>query len=161
MAVVDEQIYYSLGGFVNCLINFLSCLVVASLAVPLIIVVILLVSFFCTWLFVYGMKAYRDCFRIESVTMSPILSYFQETFSGNSTIRAFGRETDFKDKSFTLVNKTTNANQVTIGVFGWCLVRLDMMIIIVVAAGCTSCILLRDSANPIYLSLMLQYLMTM
>ena len=41
------------------------------------------------------------------------------------------------------------------------MLRLDFLIIIVIAAGCSACILLRNNSNPIYLSLMLQYLLTL
>ena len=76
-------------------------------AVPLIIVAIAVYMIIAICLFLYSMRAYKDCYRIESVTMSPILSYFQETFNGSSVIRAFGKENEFKDRSFKLVNKTT------------------------------------------------------
>ena len=80
-----------------CLWQVITCLAVAATAVPYILVVIAIFLIFGCWLFVYSMKAYKDCYRIESVTMSPILSYFQETFNGNSVIRAFGKEEFFKD----------------------------------------------------------------
>jgi ABC-type multidrug transport system fused ATPase/permease subunit len=60
-----------------------------------------------------------------------------------------------------LVNKTTCANQVTIGVFGWYSLRLDLITSIILIAGCTACILLRSTANPVFLSMMLQYLLTL
>jgi len=59
-----------------CSWQTLSCLIVAATAVPLILVVIVVFLVFASLLFVYSMKAYKDCYRIESVTMSPILSYF-------------------------------------------------------------------------------------
>ena len=77
---------------------------------PLILIVIVIFTIFATWLFIYSMKAYKDCYRIESVTMSPILSFFSETFNGSSVIRAFGKENDFREHTFVLVNKTTAAN---------------------------------------------------
>ena len=76
LAVIDEQIYYNLGGFLVCLWQVIVCLVVAVAAVPYILVVIVFFLIFACWLFVYSMKAYKDCYRIETVTMSPILSYF-------------------------------------------------------------------------------------
>lgn len=161
LAVLDEQIYYNFGGFLVCFWQAVTCLVVATLAVPLILVVIVVFSLFAAWLFVYSMKAYKDCYRIESVTMSPILSYFQETFNGSSVIRAFGKEVDFRDRSFELVNKTTCANQVTTGVFGWYSLRLDLLVSIILIAGCSACILLRDTADAILLTMMLQYLLTL
>ena len=76
MAIIDESIYYNFGGFIVCLFQAVGALTVAAIAVPYITIVIALFGIFTYWLFSYSMKAYKDCYRIESVTMSPILSYF-------------------------------------------------------------------------------------
>lgn len=76
MAVIDESIYYNFGGFIVCVFQALQSLVVASIAVPYIVAVIVVFAIFVYWLFSYSMRAYKDCYRIETVTMSPILSYF-------------------------------------------------------------------------------------
>lgn len=59
------------------------------------------------------------------------------------------------------MNKTTNANQVTIGVFGWYSLRLDMLTSLILVASCAAVILLRTTANPIFLSMMLEYVLTL
>lgn len=76
-------------------------------------------------------------------------------------IRAFNKEEYFRDYSYTLVNRTTKANQVTIGVFGWYSLRLDILIALMLSAACAACVVLRTSTNPIYLSMMLQYMLTL
>ena len=83
---------------------------VAAFAVPYILVVIAIFVVFSVWLFNYSMKAYTESYRIESVINSPLLSHFQETFNGNSVIRAFSKQKEFKDKNLELVNKTTLTN---------------------------------------------------
>jgi len=161
LAVIDEQIYFTFGAFLITLWQVIGSLAVTAAAVPLILTVICVFLIFATWLFIYSMKAYRDCYRIESVAMSPILSFFQETFNGNSVIRAFSREDDFQARSCKLINKTTCANQITTGVFGWYSLRLDLMVSVILIAGCAACILLRGTADPVLLSLMLQYQLTL
>ena len=76
MAIIDESIYYNFGGFIVCVWQAASCFVIASIAVPYIIIVIVIFAILVYWLFNYSMKAYKDCYRIETVTLSPILSYF-------------------------------------------------------------------------------------
>ena len=39
--------------------------------------------------------------------------------------------------------------------------RLDILTTMILVAGCSACILLRNTANPIFLSMMLQYLLTL
>lgn len=118
-------------------------------------VVIAIFALLVWWLFTYSMKAYKDCYRIETVTMSPILSYFQETFNGNSIVRAYAKEEQFKQRSYQLINKTTTANQITCGVFGWYSLRLDILTVFVLASGCAACILLRGVIPPVALGMML------
>jgi len=50
---------------------------------------------------------------------------------------------------------------VTIGVFAWYSLRLDGLVCFILISGCTAVILLRSSANPVLLSMMLQYLLTL
>jgi len=76
MAVIDEDIYYSFGGLCVCTWQILATLAVTSIAVPLILAVIAAFMVMAILLFVYTMKAYKDCYRVEAVTMSPILSFF-------------------------------------------------------------------------------------
>ena len=53
-----------------------AALVVASIVVPYIIIVIGLFLILGFWLFKYSIKAYKDCYRLSQVAMSPILSFF-------------------------------------------------------------------------------------
>ena len=75
--------------------------------------------------------------------MSPILSFFQETFNGSSVIRAFRKEEEFKERTYEMINRQAVANAVTMGVWGWYSVRLILLQTIVLMAGCAVCILLR------------------
>lgn len=161
LAIVDEKLCYNFGSFTSCFYNALSSLLVASVAVPWIMLVIAVFLFFSMWLFNYSMKAYKDCYRIETVAWSPVLSFFKETFSGSTVIRAFKKEPDFMEHSNYLINRTTIANQITNGVFGWYSMRLDLLSSTVLAAGCAASIILRDEVSPVLLSLMIQYLLTL
>jgi ATP-binding cassette, subfamily C (CFTR/MRP), member 4 len=76
IAVVDEQIYYNFNGFLLNIWSAIFALVVASIAVPYIVAVILIFAIVMGCVFTYSMKGYRDCYQIESTTMSPLLSYF-------------------------------------------------------------------------------------
>jgi len=46
-------------------------------------------------------------------------------------------------------------------VFGWYSLRLDCLVTVILIAGCSAVVLLRTTANPILLSMMLQYLLTL
>jgi len=74
-------------------------------------------------------------------------------------IRAFNRAQEFREQSCYLVNKTTLANQVTIGVFGWWSLRLDFLVSLILIGGVAGVIVLRGTTSPLLLSMMLQYLL--
>lgn len=89
---MDEQLFFDFGTFLAQVYQCFAALIVAAIAVPYIMIVIGLFLIFGYWLFHYSIKAYKDCYRISQVAMSPILSFFQETFTGGSVIRAFQKD---------------------------------------------------------------------
>lgn len=95
LAIIDEQIFWDFGTFLAQLYQAFAALLVAALVVPYIIIVIVIFIGTGYWLFRYSMKGYKDCYRLSQVSMSPILSFFQETFSGGTVIRAFGKDEEF------------------------------------------------------------------
>ena len=104
IAPIDEGLFFDFGYFLYLLYDVLTALLVASIAVPYIIVVVVLYLIFGYWLFVYSIKAYKDCYRLSQVAMSPVLSFFQETFTGGSTIRAFLKDDEFKKRTFDMID---------------------------------------------------------
>lgn len=60
-----------------------------------------------------------------------------------------------------MIDRQTVANQATMGVLGWYSLRLVFLSMMMLTAGCGVCVLLRDSADPVLLSMMLQYLLTL
>ena len=85
-------------------------MIIACTAAPHIIIVNVIAFVVAAYLFTYAVKAYKDCYRIEAVVMSPILSFFTESFSGSSVIRAFAKEPEFNEQNFFVVNRVTSAN---------------------------------------------------
>lgn len=76
-------------------------------------------------------------------------------------IRAFNREKEFIERNNYLVNRNTLANQVSMGVWTWYSIRMDTLSSFVLAVACGFCVYLRSQTNPVLLSLMLQYIVTL
>ena len=89
LSVVDEQIFFDFGTILACFYSALAALIVAGLAVPWMLILIAFYVVICTWLLLYVVPGYKDAFRLCTVSMSPILSFYQETFSGGSIVRAY------------------------------------------------------------------------
>ena len=161
LSVIDEDMCFSIGSFLSLTFMGFGSLIVSCVSVPWSTVLVLISLFIAIKLFVFCMPAYRDSYRIEAVSWSPFLSYLQETFKGNTVIRAFRKEEDFSERSSELMNKIILANQLSAGVFGWYSIRSDLLATFMIAVGCTSAILLRNQVSPVLLGLMLQYLLTL
>jgi len=76
-------------------------------------------------------------------------------------VRAFQAERAFEDKALGLIDRCSIANLVTSGIWSWVCLRLSFMSTMMLAAGCLVCVLFRDISDPVKLSLMLQYLLTL
>jgi len=68
---------------------------VAVIVVKWILVLLPVLVYISYKLYVNSITSFREATRLESLTKSPLLSNFGETFIGTSTIRTFGRERDF------------------------------------------------------------------
>jgi hypothetical protein len=85
-------------------------LVVAVYVVPYIVVAVAIMIGGGIYIFSYVLKGYKDCYRLDAVTKSPILSFLQETQSGGTVIRAFNMNQVFEARNLKLVNTNTIAN---------------------------------------------------
>ena len=161
LSVVDEQIFFDFGTILACFYSALSALVVAGFAVPWMLILIVIYIIACVWLFLYAVPGYKDSFRLITVSMSPILSFFQETFSGGSVVRAFRKEEQFEERALHLIDRCAAACLITSGIWCWVSLRLSFLSNLMLAAACAVCVLFRGSVSSIQLSLMLQYLLTL
>ena len=155
LSVIDEDMCFSFGSFLALTFMGFGSLIVSCVSVPWSTIVVLITLFIAINLFIFCMPAYRDTYRIEAVSWSPFLSYLQETFKGNTVIRAFRKEDDFSERSSELMNKIILANELSGGVFGWYSIRSDLLATFMIAFGCSAAILLRNQVSPVMLGLML------
>ena len=161
LSVIDEDMCFTVGGIMSTGYQGIGALAVACYTVPWMTIFLAFMIALSIWLFSYSMAAYKDSYRIEAVAWSPLLSYFQETFKGNTVIRAFKKEEDFMIRADYLLNRITLANQIAMGIFGWYSMRSDYIASFMLVAGCVASILLRDQVSPVLLGLMLQYLLNL
>ena len=85
----------------------------------------------------YYLRTSRELRRLDSVSRSPIFANFQESLTGVSTIRAYGKEERFKFLNQSRVDKNMSAYHPAINANRWLAVRLEFLgsIIILGAAG--------------------------
>ena len=88
-----------------------------------------------------------------------MLSFVSESISGNSTIRAFKKENEFLKHCNKLLNKNIVAGYWSAGVGNNFSLRIDLVSIFVLTISTVFILLARHSINPVYLSLMLSYIL--
>ena len=97
--VLDSEINWNVSGLyvqIAQLIGNTFLNVYAS--TPYMLVPIIAYFIFAWWVQRYYMHANRDLYRLESISKSPILSFFGETLSGLPMIRAFSKTQQFLKK---------------------------------------------------------------
>jgi len=65
-----------LGTTLLCFYGAMTALVVAMIAVPWMIILVVIYLFVCYKLFAYAIPGYKETFRLINVAYSPILSFF-------------------------------------------------------------------------------------
>ncbi|RLV89993.1 Metal resistance protein YCF1 [Spathaspora sp. JA1] len=85
----------------------------------------------------YYLRTSRELRRLDSVSRSPIFANFQESLTGVSVIRAYGKEERFKYLNQTRIDRNMCAYHPAINANRWLAVRLEFLgsFIILGAAG--------------------------
>lgn len=105
-------------------------------------------------------KSIRETTRLQSLSKSPLISYLQETINGASTIRAFDLTSHFILENNRLLNQNIVASQMAAGVSLWFAIRVDFLAISLLLVVSFVCVLSRDWTNPIIMSMLLNYSMS-
>ena len=86
---IEREFSWEVGSFLADTYQALAILVVAVIVVKWILVILPILGFLSYRLYVNSITSFRETTRLESLTKSPLLSLFSETFNGASTIRTF------------------------------------------------------------------------
>ena len=99
MQVMDSEIFFSVSVlYVNCF-NLAGNLFLNFYGSTYIILFPTLVFFYAVWkVRTFYMTCNRELYRLESISKSPILSYFSETVNGITTIRAYNKQQQFIER---------------------------------------------------------------
>ena len=91
LQLVETTFYFQLGGIYVGAYTMLSMIVLSIIVLPWIALIYPVLILLVGILFKLSIAATKEVSRVESVSKSPLLSFLQESISGASTIRAFGR----------------------------------------------------------------------
>ncbi|KAJ2706136.1 hypothetical protein FB645_001893 [Coemansia sp. IMI 203386] len=125
MQVIDEETINSVVWWTADVLSVVSVIAVIAFVIPAFLWVAAVVSVAYVGLAYYYLKTSRQLKRLESNSMSPLLSLFSELIQGSSTIRAFGSTKHYIQEA---MDRMTMQNQPLYMVWAsnrWLSVRID------------------------------------
>ena len=75
----------------------------------------------------FYLQLQRQLKRIEKISRSPILQYTAETYTGATTVRAYGAQTQFLDKCYSLLNNLLKCNIHVTALECWVTLRIQFV----------------------------------
>ena len=135
---------YHISAFVGMLYQLLSIGFVAVVAHYYMLFLIPVVTGFCMDLLTKTIPSIIETAKLMRLTKSPILTSVQETMSGASTIRVYGRSEEFIRRNNALLDKHLKAIKLQQGVNSWFAIKVDFISLILMAVLSLACIFLRE-----------------
>ena len=158
--VLDLEAVFLVGTFYTNMYQLICTMGVAIIIVPWIALFFPIILLAVMKIYRYSISATKEVSRIESVTKSPLLSFLAETLSGSSTIRAYKKKEQFINNFQELLNKNIIATQWSEGVPFWFAIRIDALAIAMMTTISAFCVLYRNEADHVMLSVLMTYSLT-
>merc|ERR1712176_93030 len=124
---LDSTISQSLNSATVCSVSTFFSIFVVAWVTPLVILMIIPVSFLYIRVQLFYIGASRELKRLDSLAMSPIFSNFVETLQGLPVIRAFNLGEKFDGKNLALLTKSNRAYWPLVSSNRWLSVRLEYL----------------------------------
>ncbi|KAG5362582.1 Metal resistance protein [Yarrowia sp. B02] len=135
---IDWMMTWFIVNFTTSLIESFSTLCVIAITSPTTLIVIVPALYMYRVVQGYYLATSREVRRISAAAMSPVISHFQETLNGLTTVRAFGKPRYFATKSTARINARTKARFLSASLQQWLSLRLTTIgVSIFLASGLT------------------------
>ncbi|KAJ2358340.1 hypothetical protein GGF43_000870 [Coemansia sp. RSA 2618] len=104
MRTIDDSILGSITVLITQITQVGSVFGIISMVTPPFIVIALAMTVAYTLLAIYYLNATRELKRLDSISMSPLLSLFSELITGVESIRAFGAQNQYTMEAMNRVD---------------------------------------------------------
>ncbi|KAG5369967.1 Metal resistance protein [Yarrowia sp. C11] len=133
---IDWMMSWIIVSFSNSLIESFSTLCVIIMTSPTTVIVIIPALYLYRITQEYYLATSREARRLSAAAMSPVISHFQETLTGLTTVRAFGKPRYFAIKSTARMDARTKARFLASSLQQWLSLRLSAIgVAIFLASG--------------------------
>ncbi|KAK9813623.1 hypothetical protein WJX73_000516 [Symbiochloris irregularis] len=137
---VDLTLATVISDVINCMSSTLASLTLSSIVSPLAVLAFVPVAWGFEQIRRRYIAASRELKRLDSLALSPVLSYFTETLQGLVTVRAFGTQEAHVTQQAAWLQGNTRAFLPMISVNRWLGVRVEgtgALLVGLVAITCT------------------------
>lgn len=145
--VVDEQLPETYSSFLGCLVVVLGTLVLICAVTPLFLLALPPLAVFYYFTQRYYVATSRELQRLDSMSRSPIFAHFGETLHGLITIRAFGDQDRFWDRTQRLLDANLRAYFCSTSSNRWLAVRLETVGAVITASAALFAVLAAGSST--------------
>ncbi|KAJ2073731.1 hypothetical protein GGH13_001799, partial [Coemansia sp. S155-1] len=125
MNMIDDSTMDTILWWSGDILAVLSVLVVITAVTPTFIFVAAVVSLLYVSIAYYYLNTSRELKRLESTSMSPLLSLFGELILGVSTIRAFGTKHYYIKEALNRINAHNQPSYLMWATTSWLSMRID------------------------------------
>jgi len=134
LSTLDSQIAVTFGSALVCgylvLADVTVCLIVGTFWVFPLAIIFLICSYVVQRRY---MKVNREAVRLESISKSPIVSYFSESLNGLTSVRAYNEEQRFAQKFHDLQDANIKNLILKTGLVNWFNLRVTFCTIFLIA----------------------------
>ncbi|CDU22833.1 probable YCF1-Vacuolar ABC transporter responsible for vacuolar sequestration of glutathione-S-conjugates [Sporisorium scitamineum] len=141
--VIDEVLPRVIHGLIRTMTVVLGVLCVVAYSVPPFLIAIVPLAFAYRAVLRYYLATSRELKRLDSVSKTPIFTWFQESLGGLSSIRAFGQEARFIATSEARVDRNQQCYFPAVSCNRWLAVRIEMMGSVIIFIASTLAVFIR------------------
>ena len=102
---IESTLCHLYSGISFFIFMLMYTMIIAVYALPMVLLALPIIVCLSWRLLRKAKRAIKETTRIQSTTKSPLISYMEETISGSSTIRAFGKVDQFVEGNKRFLNK--------------------------------------------------------
>ncbi|EFA77181.1 hypothetical protein PPL_12389 [Heterostelium album PN500] len=154
---MDSSIASNLGDARDSLFNSLSVIIVIAIASPIVLVLLIPIGIAFRYLYKWFLNNAREIERLRSLALSPVLTHYSETLTGQNIIRAFGAQKRFLGMMQQRKDLHSSCSLADVFISNWAYFRLEMICVLFIVGATLSATFLRGHVSDVLIGLALSY----
>ncbi|KAJ1946018.1 hypothetical protein GGF37_001399 [Kickxella alabastrina] len=133
----DEALPRAISELVHTVANVLSAILVILFTMPFMLVIVIPLAFAYRYLQQLYLFSSREVRRLDSTTRSPVISHFQDSVGGISTIRTYSQQSRFIAENNNHLEINMRSLYTYFAINRWLFIRLEILCNVVILGTTT------------------------